>query len=82
MIHVWHFNTTGLSALNSTDRDIARIWAPFNAINFLAQMVWAEILPQILQNIMYKLYTEWNWLSFFPVILPPYDGAPLTGRVL
>jgi len=78
MIHVWHFNTTGLSALNSTDRDIARIWAPFNAIYFPAQIVWAEIL----QNIMYTLYTEWNWFSFFPVFLPLYDGAPLTGRVL
>jgi len=67
MIHVWHFNTTGLLALNSTDRDIARIWAPFNATYFPAQIVWAEIL----QNIMYMLYTEWNWFSFFPVFLPP-----------
>jgi len=56
MIFVWHINTTGLLALNSTDRDIARIWALFNAIYFLAQIVWAEML----QNIMYTLYTEWN----------------------
>ena len=55
MIHVWHFNTTGLLALNSTDRDIARIWAPFNAIYFLAQIAWAGILTEYNVHVIHRV---------------------------